>query len=417
MSTITRRTLWLPAALVALVGMLAAGPTAAATTGTICGEVTAFTAPTAVADGSITIDGTVEVIDSSAFGAVDAATFTTLAAVAAADATTCLSITADSAGAITDVEIAASVEVCGDVALDTTTGVYSVDGVLLPLGLVGADADLLAVLDAAVDGGAEACATLTVDTTSGLIVGASVDATIDACGTVALDVDSATIGTLDVPLTLLDAEAIAALSAVVDAGGQACVELVASDSSLVEANVSASLDLCGEVTLDADGNAVVDGSTIDADLLSAGAAALLELAAVADGTACASVDATSSGGDTVVGVSVTIEVCAEVTAISDGTITLEGIELIWTAAGESTVEVGDVVCVAAATSPTGDAAISDPDTTAPGTEGGGGDDGPMLPDTATSHPGSGAGGFAAAIALLVVALLTGIHALRSKPMA
>ena len=47
------------------------------------------------------------------------------------------------------------------------------------------------------------------------------------------------------------------------------------------------------------------------------AAALLELAAQADGTACASVDASSTGGNTTVGVTVTIEVCAEVTAVTD----------------------------------------------------------------------------------------------------
>ena len=69
-----RRSLPFTLVLGVVLSLLVAGPASAASTGTLCGQVTAFTAPTAIADGSLTIDGDVEVIDSSAFGVIDAAT-------------------------------------------------------------------------------------------------------------------------------------------------------------------------------------------------------------------------------------------------------------------------------------------------------------------------------------------------------
>lgn len=140
------------------------------------------------------------------------------------------------------------------------------------------------------------------------------------------------------------------------------------------------------MTLDAEGDVVVDGTELPDSLLSAGARALLELAAEADGTACASVDASSVGGNTTVVVTVTIEVCAEVTAITDDTITLGDVVFAFAGAADADIEVGDVLCVAAGTGPTGDPVITDPDTTdgtgpTPGTGGG-----PLLPDTAVPHP-------------------------------
>lgn len=381
----------LPLALVlaGLLGLLVAAPASAAVSGTLCGQVTAFTAPLAGTDGSITIDGTTEVIDSSAFGAIDAGTVTVLTAVAAAGATTCVEVTAaPSGGAIVDLSIAAQAEICGDVTLDTTTGVYSVGGVALPLAVVSADADLVALLDAAAAADAQVCLDVTISSTTGLITTIGLNATINLCGDVTLDADSATIGGVDVPLTLLDAEAQAAIALAIDAGSDICVQLVIDDTALVQANVSLSIDLCGDVTLDASGNVMVDGVVIPDALLDANVAALLELAAAADGTACASVDATSTGGNTTVGVTVTIEVCAEVTAVTENTITLGGVTFFLAGAADLDIEVGETLCVAATTSPTGDPVITDVDVTddeepatgTPGATPGGGS--PMLPDTA-----------------------------------
>ena len=404
-----RTTLPLAVVLSALLGLLVAAPASAATTGTLCGQVTAFTAPTGLVggEGTITIDGTTEDIVTSAV--IDAATLTVLAAVATADATTCVEITANGDGDIVDIDIAAQAEICGDVTLDTTTGIYSVAGVALPLTLVTADADLLALLEAAAAADATVCVDVTLSSTTGLITTISLNATIQACGEVALDADSATIGGVDVPLSLLDAQAIAVLQLAVEAGVDACVSLVVDDTTLVEANVTASVDLCGEVTLDAEGNVTVGGVTIDASLLDAEAAALLELAAEADGTACASVDASSTGGDTSIGVTVVIEVCAEVTAISDGTVTIGDVTFVFAGAADAGIEVGDEVCVAATTSPTGDPVITDIDTdgeapgAGPGAGGGGGGGAPTLPDTAI---GSDASGMAALGALLLAAALS-----------
>lgn len=383
-----RTSLPLGVVLAALLSVLMTGAASAATTGTICGQVTAFTTPTAVADGGLTLDGTAEVIDSSAFGAIDASTLAVLSTVATADATTCLEIEADAGGAIVDLAIAAQAEICGEVAHDMATDTYTVGGVIVPAGLVTADADLAAVLDAAATAGADLCANVTVDGTTGLITSVSLDGTLELCADVAADADSATIGGLDLPLTLLDAEAIAVLDLAADAGVDACVTVVVDGTNLVEANVAASVELCGDVMLDASGNATIDGVAIDAALLSADAAALLELAAGADGSACASVVASSAGGDTTVGVTVTIEACVEVTAITDETITLGDVTFVFAGAADADIAVGDTLCVAAGQAPTGDPVIIDPDTTddddgaGPGAGGG---SGPLLPDTATSR--------------------------------
>ena len=290
----------LPGAIVlaALLGLLIAAPASAATTGTICGQVTAFVAPALAVDGSITVDGTAEVIDASAIGTIDAATITTLTLLADADATTCLEITADTDGAIVDLNVAASARICGTASLDSTTGLHSVAGVDLPMSLIAAGSSLDALLDAAATANANVCADVTIDAATGLITAVRLDATLTVCGDAALDVDSATLAGVDVPFTLLDAEAEAALQLAANADANVCLTVVVDDTSLVQANLSASVDLCGEVTLDANGDAVVDGVVIDGALLDADAAALLMLAASADGTACATVDIASSGGDT-----------------------------------------------------------------------------------------------------------------------
>ena len=400
-----RSTLPLVVALAGLFGLLMAAPASAATTGTVCGQVTAFVAPTAATDGSITIDGTTEIIDSSAFGAITAGTLTTLTAVANADATTCLDITANAGGEILTIAVAAQAEICGAVTVDTTSGVYTVAGVAIPAALVSADADLVALLNAAAAGGATVCLDVTIDSATGLFTSVALSATINLCGDAALDADSVTVAGVDVPLTLLDAEARAALDVAIDAGADVCLSVVVDGTDIVQANLTVNVDLCGEVTLDANGDVVVDGVVIPDALLDADAAALLELAAAADGTACAAVDASTTGGDTNVGVTVTIEVCAEVTAVTDSSVTIGGVTFIFAGAAAAGLEVGDEVCVAATTSPTGDPVITDIDTedgVAPGAGGGGGS--PMLPDTATASVGTSGTTALGTLLLLLAAL-------------
>ncbi len=404
-----RSTMPIAVILAALLGLSLAAPAGAATTGTICGQVTAFTAPTVDGDGEITIDGTTEVIDQSAFTAIDASASALLTALAEVDATTCLDIVANEDGDIVDLALAAEGQICGDVAFDAATGLYTIGGTVITATIVSADAELAALLDAAATGDADVCLDVTVDATTGLITSPSLSGTITVCGDVTLDADSATIGGVDVPLSLLEAEAQAVLAIAVQADAEVCVQLVIDDTSIFEANLSADILVCGEVTFDAEGNAVVDGVTIDADLLSAGAEALLALAASADGEACAAIVAVSSDGDTSVTVSVTIEVCAEVTAIGDGTITLGDVTLAFAGAADSDIEVGDVICVLAATGPTGepvvtevvdDDAVPGDDDAAPGDD----DDDVTLPDTATRHSTDP---FAIGVGLLVAALFSG----------
>ncbi|MGZ8481339.1 MAG: hypothetical protein ACXWWO_02655 [Candidatus Limnocylindria bacterium] len=381
-----RRPLLLPGAFVsaAVLGLLLAAPASAAVTGTICGEVTAFTAATAVTDGSITIDGTVEVIDSSAFAAIDAGTLTTLTTVANADATTCLDVTANGAGEIIDLDVAAQARICGTAAVNTTTGLTSVAGVDLPTGLVTAGTALDAYLDAAARANASVCVDTTIDQTTGLITSVRLDATITVCGDAVLDADSATLGGVDVLNSQLDAEAEAALRLAASTGADTCMTLVVDNTQLVQANLSAAINLCGNVTLTSTGSAVVNGIVIDPALTSANAAALLQAAAEAAGTACASFNVTSVSGDTTVAATVTIDVCATVTAVTADSITVGGVTFAFAGASEAGVRVGSRLCFDAATGPT----IS-PTVTASGAlaaAGGGAGPTTLLPDTFTAQP-------------------------------
>ncbi|MGH2427771.1 MAG: hypothetical protein ACRDGV_02620 [Candidatus Limnocylindria bacterium] len=300
-----------------LMSLLVAGPASAAVTGTLCGEVTAFTAPSGGAAGTITIDGTVE--DIAATAAIDASTITVLESVAAAEATTCLEVEADGSGVIIALDIAAQAEICGSVTLDTATGVYAVGGVLIPEPLVAADADLAALLDAAVAAGATACLDVTIDDASGLI---------------------ATVG------------------------------------------LNATFEVCGEVTMTASSEVAVDGTVIPAELLTAELRALLELAADLDGEACVAVDATSTDGDTAVSIDADVTICATVTAITDSTITLGDVTLDLGAGVDADVEVGDVICAVVMTDENGDFEVGgvSPEDASQAPQSAGGAD--QLPDTA-----------------------------------
>lgn len=380
----------LPAAVVlaALLGLLVAAPASAATTGTVCGQVTAFVPSTGV-DGSLTIDGRTEIIDSTATGAIDAGTALTLTTVADADATTCLNITADpTTGEITDIDVAAQARICGAATTNATTGITSIGGVDLPAGLVSAGSSLDAFLDAAASTNANVCADVTIDETSGLLTSVRLDATLTVCGDAALDADSATLGGLDVPFSLLDAEAEAALALAAQTGIDTCITLVVDDTRIVQANVRASIDVCGEVTLDAAGNAVVNVFPIAPALLDADAAALLRLAATADGSACVAIDAASTNGDTTVAAAVVIEVCADVTAIADGTITLLGVPFLFAGAADADVQVGDEVCVTAGTGAGGPVILELGGVLGSGGAAPAARSTGMLPDTAVGHSAS-----------------------------
>ena len=385
----------LTVALAAVLGLLLAAPVGAAVDGDLCGRVTAFTAPSVGSDGSLTINDEVETIPASATAALDAAVVLALTALATADATTCLTIDADADGNIIDVSIAATAELCGTVAFNTTLNAYTIDGVLVPASLVSADAELAAILATAAAGNATLCADLAVNTTSGLITSVSVSGSLNLCGDATLDADSVTLAGVDVPLSLLDAEAEAVIALAVDAGADVCLAVMIDDSSLMQANLDATVRVCGSVTIDGSGNAVVNGDTILVSLLDADAQALLALAAAADGTACAVVDATSTGGNTTVDVAVTIEVCATVTAVTDDSVTIGGVVFDVSSAVAATFQVGERACIAASTPPLGTPGgsgggpvITDQDTedgtTPPVTTPGG--DGETISDTAAASP-------------------------------
>ena len=398
--------------LVAAVLMLLAiaAPVGAATTGTTCGEVGAFTAPTAVTEGDITIDGTEETLLA---GSVDAATALQLTAFAAMGAFTCVNVTADGAADITALSFAAQGELCGTVTEEL--GVFLLDGTALTaeaLTIIGADTTLSALLNAAADGGASVCLDFAFDST-GLVTSVNLDATLRLCGTVTLDADSATVGGVDVPLSVLSAEAAAALQIAVDAGVNACVDVTVVNTDVVNAAVDVTVDLCGTVTVNADGSATVDGVTIPADLIDGDLGAVLEATADAAGEACVTVDAVSSGGETIVTVVADVSLCATVQAITATTITAGGVTFPTATDLRGDIQVGDDICFDLVTDPDGGSVmppgsvITDPSGT-PITDPDGSpvDDGgtPLLPDTALA-PAAPAGD---APALVVLGLLASL---------
>jgi hypothetical protein len=337
----------------------------AAVDGTLCGEVTAFTAPTLATDGSLTINGTVEVIEASATALIDATTLAVLTAAAAADVVLCLTIDADGSGNILDIGIAASAQVCGEVGFNVVADAYTVDGVLLPSDLVDASADLEAVLAAAVEGGLEACATLVSDTSSGAFVALTVSVTFDVCGSVTLEGDGdAVVGGTTIVDAVLDVEANlrSALELAAEAGVDACVDL----------DVSAESD----GTLSVDGDAVV---TICATVDAIGANSITlngEVFSLGDGSFVDS--------DVTVGA----EVALRLTADTDGSVAVVSVTLAGCAGGDGDGDGGGP---------------ADGDGGGPADGDGPGDDGGMIPDTAISS--ASLGDVAAMLLLVAIALL------------
>lgn len=344
--------------LIAAVFMLLAiaAPVGAATTGQICGEVEAFTAPTLLADGSITINGTQEAILD---GAVDAATTAQLTALVALGAFTCVNVTADADGDITDISLAAQAELCGTVT--ASAGVFFVDGTALTadaLSIINADSVLTALLQAAADGNASVCLDLAFSS-AGVVTSINLDASLNLCGTVTLDADSATVGGVDVPLALVSADAQAALQVAADANAEFCIDVVVQNTDVVDAAVEGSVTLCATVTMNADGSATIDGVTIPAELIDADVAAALEAAAAADGEACVTVDAVISGDETIVTVVADVSLCATVEAITATTITAGGVTFSTSSDLRGVIEVGDDICFDLVTDPDGGIVIPD----------------------------------------------------------
>lgn len=378
--------------LIAAVFMLLAiaAPAAAATTGTICGEVTAFTAPTAVTDGSITINGTAEDINAGAV-VTDAVELTALATLGAF---TCVNVVADADGDITELALAAQAQLCGTVS--EQAGVFFVNDTALTaeaLSLITGDSALSALLDAAANGAGSVCLDLAFNS-AGLVTSINLDGTLRLCGTATLDADSVTIAGVDVPLSTLSAEAAAALQVAVDAGADVCVDATVQNTDVVDAAVDATVRLCGTVTFNADGSATVGGVTIPADLIDADVAAALEAAATADGEACVTVDAVSAGGETTVTVVAEVSLCATVEAITASSITAGGVTFETASDLRGVIEVGDNICFDLVTDPDGgvvlppgDAVITDPAGT-PITD----PDGTPVDDDATVIDGDGTPG-------------------------
>ena len=399
--------------LIAAVLMLLAiaAPVGAATTGTICGEVEEFSATT-LADGTITFAGS-EPEDVLA-GAVDVTTAAQLVVFATIGAFTCVNVEAvDGDGNITALSFAAQGEVCGTVT--ESAGVFFVNGTALTaeaLTLIDADSTLSALLNAAADGGGSVCLDFAFNST-GLVTSVNLDATLRLCGAVTLGADSATVGGVDVPLSLLSAEAVAALQVAVDAGVNACVDVTVANTEVVNAAVDVTLELCGTVTLNADGSATIDGVTIPADLIDADLAAALEATADAAGEACVTIDAVSSGGETIVTVVASVSLCATVDAITATSVTAGGVTFPTATDLRAVIQVGDDICFELVTDPDGGlvippgGVITDPAGT-PITDPDGSpaddDDTPLLPDTALA-PLAPVGGAAALVLLVLMAAM------------
>ena len=416
--------------LIAAVFMLLAiaAPVGAATTGQVCGEVEAYTAPTALADGSVTINGTTETV---LFAAVDAATSAQLAALATLGAFTCVDVTADGGGDITALSVAAQAQLCGTVT--ESAGVFLVNDTALTadaLALVAGDTRLSALLNAAADGGANVCVDLALDS-AGVVSSINLDATLSLCGSASLDADSATIGGVDVPTSLMSTEAAAALQVAADAGATACADVTVVNTNVVDASVDASVDLCGTVTLNGDGSATVDGVTIPANLIGADLAAALDAAAQAGGEACVSVSAVSTGGETIVTVIADISLCATVEAITATTITVGGVTFATDTDLTADVQVGDDICLGLVTDPSGEIVVPGgtvtlPDGTpiggdgTPTTDGGGGTPAgggtELLPDTASAAADAASRALAMVILglMAVVALVAGTRLVRER---
>ena len=273
------------ALLLALAGPVAAAPTSGGgglaghsqlANGVVCGAVTAFTAPTVAADGSITIGGVTDPVDATA-------TITPQALAALSGTlplTTCLTLTVTGSGdatEVTGIAIAASGQLCGAVTA-TGTGtarIFSIGGAAVPTSAV--NAELAALLNAALAANATVCVDVTVDANTGMLTAAAnLDATFQLCGQVvgsgAAGARTYTVAGLAIPSAQLSASEAAALELAIANNANACVDLVIVDSQITAA--TARVDACvtvgavsaTSVTLDGVVIPLPTGSTVSSEI-------------------------------------------------------------------------------------------------------------------------------------------------------
>lgn len=148
------------------------------------------------------------------------------------------------------------------------------------------------------------------------------------CGTVTRDAAQvlSVAGTV-VPASAISAEVSALLSAAATAGASVCVDVTYSPTGtiLTAVNVDASFTLCARVTATGSGatrSFTVGGLAIPAAELSASETAALELALLNATNACVNLVIVDS---TVTDVSGYVEVCVTVGAVTNASVTLDGV--------------------------------------------------------------------------------------------
>lgn len=229
-----------------LVATAAANPAAAATTGTLCGRVTAFTAPTLTTNGSITINGRTDVIDSAATASIGSALAARLAAMASAKGTTCLNVSAGTGGVIVALSLATSARICGLVTL-AADGSATVGGVAVAPSVLNANA--AAALRLAATARLSACVDLALNS-SGTVTSAAVTVSFDQCGAVVLNANGdIAINGVVVPGQLFGAGAKAVLLLAARTDGQACVSIrTMSSNGQTTVQAIATANVCASVT-------------------------------------------------------------------------------------------------------------------------------------------------------------------------
>jgi hypothetical protein len=218
--------------------------------------------------------------------------------------------------------------ICGRVDAVTATDA-TVDGRLIPL--AGLDADAVAALQLALNGGLDAC--VEVDSTGGTVNSASA--------------------------------------------------------------VSVSADLCGHVRPAPGTDVMVDGVIIPPDLLDAETYDTLQFIRSNNGSACLSIDVSGIGGVSTVAVQFDAEICATVTDVGAGSIELNGTSFDVASGVDLDAVVGDGICVAVTSAAGREVEITqrtDDDEDGGSSGGGGGNDGGSgsgggeVPDTAMAPP-------------------------------
>ena len=232
----------------------------------LCGRVNAYVAPTALLPGAVTVGPTALVIVAG----------TDISSEVEVGANLCFDLQLDTAGRITDTTVSAnatsSLDVCGNVnsivkADESSYGSLQIGGVDLVLA-VGS------TLPASVKAGADLCLDLTLNgfgQVAGGTAQANATTTVRVCGTVmALEAASDTsTGTLKIGGRSFVLAVGSQLPAAVRTGANLCAALTVNGLAQVsggaaQANITSTLDVCGQVTAFAAASPTADGRlTID----------------------------------------------------------------------------------------------------------------------------------------------------------